>query len=300
MMLSPDLLLAFIETANRSSFAAAARELGSSSSTIAKAVGRLESALGLRLFHRTTRHVTLTADGEMFLLRCGRVVDDLRELETYVTGERSAPVGTLRLDLPVVFGRVLVLPILARLTIRYPGLLLDVRFSDGFVDLVKEGVDVAVRIGVLPDSSLIARQIATQDWILCASPEYLKRQGAPKTLEALEEHDAIVFRMPTSGRDQIWHLHQGGHAKTFQPRGKFRFTDGEAIVQFAELGLGIAQLPDYMVNASLSKGYLVELMPEFRAQRTPIYAVMPASRMIPARVRVLLDALSTLDVGPRI
>lgn len=296
-MLSPELMLAFTETAKRKSFAAAARELCATPSTVAKAVARLETNLNLRLFHRTTRQVTLTPDGERFYLRCERVLMELRDLEAEATGVGLSPVGTLRVDLPVVFGRDLVLPALARLAIRHPKLELDVRFSDGFVDLIRESVDVAVRIGKMPDSSLIARQFGSQDWILCASPGYVTQFGKPTTLGELLACPAILFRMPTTGRHQSWNVQQEGQEGILRPKARYRFSDGEAMVRFAEKGLGIAQLPDYMVKESLASGRLVEVLPQHRAKQSPIYAVMPANRMIPARVRVLLNELDALPEG---
>lgn len=293
-MLSPELLLAFTETAKRQSFADAARELGTAPSTTAKSVARLEHLLGLRLFHRTTRRVTLTPDGERFYERCSRLVAELRELESEATGVSAKPVGTLRVDLPVVFGRELVVPALLRLVRRHPDVELDVRFSDAFVDLVKEGIDLAVRIGELPDSSLVARQIGSQDWILCASPNYLASRGHPETPADLQLHQAILFRMPTTGRDQLWQIQEDGEQRTLRQQGRFKFSDGEAMVRFAEHGFGIAQLPDYMISRSLAAGALVEVLPTFRARRAPIYAVMPANRMIPARVRVALEELDAL------
>lgn len=293
-MLSPELLLAFTETAKRKSFADAARELGTAPSTMAKSVGRLEQILGLRLFHRTTRQMTLTPDGERLYERCSRLVADLRELEAEATGVSAKPVGALRIDLPVVFGRELVLPALVRLGQRYPDLELDVRFSDAFVDLVKEGIDLAVRIGDMPDSSLVARRFGSQDWILCASPTYLAGHGNPATPSDLPDHQAILFRMPTTGRDQLWQIQEDGQPRTLRQQGRFKFSDGEAIVRFAEGGFGIAQVPDYMIADSLAAGRLVEVLPRFRAKRAPIYAVMPANRMIPARVRVALEELDAL------
>ncbi len=288
----------FAEVARRESFAAAARELGVTPSTVAKAVSRLEKALHLRLFHRTTRRVKLTSDGERLFARSQRVIDELEFLEAEALGITDRPTGVLRLDLPIVFGRQIVVPLLAKMALKHPDLQLDVRLSDAFVDLVEEGVDLAVRIGSMSDSGLVARRIAQQQWILCAAPSYLAIHGHPADLRALVSHRAIVFRMPTTGRDQTWHFSAEGEAHTVRPPSHVRFTDGETMARAVELGMGIAQLPNYMVDQSIAEGRLVELLAGYRPDSTPIHAVMPANRLVPGRVRTLLDALYQLDAEP--
>jgi LysR family transcriptional regulator, regulator for bpeEF and oprC len=284
-------LLAFSETAKRGSFTAAARELGTSPSTLAKSVARLEGSLGLRLFHRTTRHVSLTPDGERLFLRCQRVLAELEELQSDASGMRAAPSGTLRIDLPIYFGRRLVLPLLAQLVLEHPRLALDVRLSDAYVDLIRDGVDVAVRIGELADSTLVAKQFASQDMLLCAAPSYLARTGTPHQVEDLLTHTPIIFRMPTSGRNRPWQFTVQGKAVSLEPPARLLFTDGEAMVDAARLGLGITQVPDYMVAEEIEGGSLVEVLAVHRPRTLPIHAVIPANRMIPARVRAFLDIL---------
>ena len=172
-------LLAFAETAKRGNFAAASREIGCTPSTLAKAVTRLEAGLGLRLFHRSTRQVTLTDDGERLFARCQRVLAELELLQQEASGARAEPSGTLRIDMPVTFGRLVMLPLLAQLVQRHPRLSVDARFSDVYVDLVKEGIDVAIRTGTLRDSALVARTFSSQDLLLIAAPRYLERAGTP-------------------------------------------------------------------------------------------------------------------------
>jgi LysR family transcriptional regulator, regulator for bpeEF and oprC len=284
-------LLAFSETAKRGGFAAAARELGAAPSTLAKAVARLETSLGLRLFHRTTRQVSLTGDGERLFQRCQRVLAELEELQSEAAGARAAPSGTLRIDMPIVFGRKVMLPLLARLVQQHPGLELDVRLSDAFVDVVKDGIDVAVRVGELQDSTLVARRFASQQLVLVVAPSYLGRHGTPRVLEDLATHRHILFRMPSSGRDRPQQFNVKGRTVALQPAQGMRFNDGEAMVQAAVLGLGLAQVPDYMVADDIAAGRLIEVLPQHRPPSMPIHAVMPGNRMVPARVRVLLHAL---------
>jgi DNA-binding transcriptional LysR family regulator len=284
-------LVAFAETAKFGSFAAAARELGSAPSTLAKAVGRLEASLGLRLFHRTTRQVSLTPDGERLFERCQRVLAEVEELHSDAAGVRAAPSGTLRIDMPIVFGRRFMMPLLAKLVQRHPELQLDARLSDAHVDLVKEGVDVAIRTGRLDDSTLVARRFAKQDLVLVASPAYLRRRGTPAEPSQLGAHDAIVFRLPSSRRDRPWQFRVRGRVLELHPKARLRFNDGEAMVCAARLGLGLAQVPDYMAMDEIAARRLVEVLPGHRPPSMAIHAVMPANRLVPPRVRALLDAL---------
>lgn len=299
-MLALQPLLAFSETAKLGGFAAAARVLGTSPSALAKAVGRLEASLGLRLFYRTTRQVTLTADGERLFERCQRVLAELDELQADVAGARAGPSGTLRIDLPIVFGMEIVLPILARLATEYPALALDVRLSDAFVDLVKEGIDVAIRMGDMQDSTLVARRFASQSLVLVAAPSYLERMGTPRTLNQLAGYDHITFRLPTSGRPRPQQFSVNGKVVALHPASRLRFDDGVAIARAAMLGLGLAQVPDNMVHRELASGQLVEVLPQRHPPIMPISAVVPSNRMIPSRVRALLDALDAYAQEQRV
>jgi LysR family transcriptional regulator for bpeEF and oprC len=286
-------LLAFAETAKRGNFAAASREIGCTPSTLAKAVSRLEARLGLRLFHRTTRQVTLTDDGQRLFARCQRVLAELEMLQEEASGARDEPSGTLRIDMPVTFGRLVMLPLLAQLVQRYPRLSIDARFSDAYVDLVKEGVDVAIRTGTMRDSSLVARTFSSQDLLLVAVPSYLKRAGVPRAVPDLAQHTAVLFRVPSTGKDRPWHFRVRGRNLTISPSSRVYVDGGDAIVRAAVLGMGIGQVPHYMVSESLARGELVELLPALRPPAMPIAAVMPSARMVPSRVRALLELIQS-------
>jgi DNA-binding transcriptional LysR family regulator len=286
--------LAFAETAKHGSFAAAARELGGAPSTLAKAVARLEASLRVKLFHRTTRQVSLTPDGERLFQRCQRVLAELDELEADAAGARAEVAGTLRVDLPIVYGKQVVMPVLALLRSRHPKLQLDVRLQDGYADLVRDGIDVAVRVGELRDSTLVARRFDRQTMVLCASPRYLAEHGTPRTVDELKSHTAVVFRLPTSGRNRPWQLRQRDRPVELHPGAAVRVNDGEGMVAAACLGMGLVQLPDYFVAAEIGRGELVEVLPSCRPEAQPISALYPSGRLVPARVRVLLDALKPL------
>ncbi len=287
-------LMAFAQTARRGSFAAAARDLGGAPSTLAKAVARLEASLGVKLFHRTTRQVSLTPDGERLFHRCERILAEMEDLQADAAGARAAVGGTLRLDAPIAYGRRILMPLLARLMQAHPALGLDLRLQDGYADLVRDGLDAAVRVGELRDSTLVARRIDRQDLVLVASPAYLKAHGRPRGLEDLAGHAAVVFRMPTSGRDRPWQLRQGRRVVEMHPPHRTQVSDGDGVVAACAMGLGLGQVPDYMAADELARGALVELLVSHRPPPTPISLVWPSSRLQPPRVRALLEALEPL------
>jgi len=287
-------LIAFAETAKQGSFAAAARELGTASSTLAKAVARLEAALGVKLFHRTTRQVGLTPDGERLFGRCQRVLAELEDLQADAAGTRAAPAGTLKIDAPLVYGRRWVMPRLAALARAHPGLQIEVRLSDGYSDLVRDGIDLAVRAGPLADSSLVARRIDAQQLVLVGSPAYLQSHGTPRRVADLARHVAVVFRLPSTGRSRPWQLRQRGVAVEIEPRSRVRVNDGEGMVAGLCAGLGLGQLPDYMVEAERRDGRLVEVLVSCRPEPMAISLVWPSGRLLPARVRVAIEALASL------
>lgn len=291
-------LIAFADTARHGGFAAAAREAGVAPSTLAKAVARLERSLGVKLFHRTTRQVRLTPDGERLYLRCQRVLVELEELQAEASGARAEPSGLLRVDMPIFYGKLRVMPLLARLQQQYPQLQLDLRLADSFSDLVRDRLDLAVRIGTLADSTLVARQMGVQHLVLCASADYVERRGAPQRLEDLPAHDAIVFRLPTIGRDRPWQFRQRGKPVEVKPQPRTRVNDTEGLLQALLLGMGICQVPDYLVAPAIADGRLVELLPRFRPRPLPISIVYPSGRLMPSRLRAAVKALEALRDPP--
>jgi len=284
--------LAFACAARTGSFAGAARELGVTPSTVAKRIVRLEEQLGLKLFHRTTRQVTLTSDGESLYARCEKILADIDELETLAAGASGEPRGELRINVPITYGKRVVLPALAGLLLRYPGLTADVRLSDQFCDLIKDGIDAAIRISGLDDSRLASRQIGTQQLTLCASPDYLRRHGTPKHPSKLDGHGFILFRNPTSGRDRPVQFKLDGKTIDLHPPRSILLDDGEGMVEAACLGLGLTQVPDYMAEDALARGALVEVLAGFQPPPLPINVIWPGNRLMPPRVRAFIDALA--------
>jgi DNA-binding transcriptional LysR family regulator len=286
--------LAFAQTARCGSFAAAARDLGQAPSTLAKSVARLEAQLGVKLFHRTTRQVSLTPDGERLFRRCERVLAEVEDLQAEAAGSRAAPSGTIRIDAPIAYGRRILMPLLAQLLHRHPQLQLDLRLQDAYADLVRDGLDLAIRVGALQDSRLVARRIDWQQLVVVASPAYLQARGTPQRIEDLSAHAAVVFRMPSSGRLRPWQLREGRRVVELHPAQRVQVNDGDGMVSAALQGLGLMQIPDYMVADEMAGGALLEVLAAQRPAPMPISAVLPSARLVPPRVRLLLDTLQAL------
>jgi LysR family transcriptional regulator for bpeEF and oprC len=289
---SLDLIASFAAAARHEGFARAARELGVSASAVAKNVARLEAQLGMRLFHRTTRKVTLSQDGAEIYARCQRILEDVELLEAAATDARSGARGTLRIDMPIAYGRQVVLPVLATLLAHHPDLKIDARFSDHVVDIVSEGLDAAVRIGPLADSGLVGREFDKQVVCTYASPTYIARHGEPSSPDELTSHACILFRMPSSGRDRAWQFRAGRRNLSLTLPGSMRLGDGEALVQAAAAGLGLIQAPTYLADREVKRGTLVEILQRYRPPALPISLVYPSNRHVPLRVRALANALA--------
>lgn len=287
------LLLAFAEAAKQGSFARAARELGLSPSAVAKSVLRLEQHLHLRLFHRTTRRVTLTQEGAALYERSRRVLEELAALELSAAGAAQAPSGVLRVDAPLFYGRQVLVPAAAALAQRHRDLGLDLRLSDRFADVIGEGLDAVLRVGQIADSGLVALPIGEQQLRVYGAPGYFKRRRAPQVPADVEGHDCVVFRNPSSGRERPWDFRVQGRRLTVQPKARYVIDDGEGLVSAAVAGLGLIQVPDYMAEAAVRARHLKETLADFRPEPMPISLVYPSRRQVPVRVRALIDALTS-------
>jgi DNA-binding transcriptional LysR family regulator len=293
-MSSIRLLIAFAESAKLGSFSRAARELGLSPSAVAKNVARLEESLAVRLFHRTTRRVGLTQDGEALYERCRRVLDELAEIEAAAASASRGPTGTLRIDAPATYGKQVIVPLVADLARRHPDLRIDVRLSDSYADVIGGGLDAVIRVGPIDDSRLVARAFDVQLLGTYAAPDYLSRRGRPRTPADIDTHDCGVFRMPTTGRERPWQFLLGGESVAMHPRARFVMNDGEGLVSAACSGIGLVQVPDHMARAAVEAGRLEEVLARFRGAPIPISVVYPGSRQVPLRLRVFIDALVAL------
>jgi DNA-binding transcriptional LysR family regulator len=259
---------------------------------VAKSVARLEDELGLRLLHRTTRDVSLTSDGRGLYERCRGIVDAIDALRAEAEGVRGEPSGTLRVNAPITFGKKVLVPLLARLVARHPKLTLDVALTDRYVDVIQEGFDAVVRVGTLRDSTLVAREFATQVLVVVASPRHLAAHGRPASPQALSAHRCLTYRMPSTGRTRPWEFSVAGKPFAFVPPPAIAMNDGEALVAAAAADLGFLQVPEYMAEDDMRAGRLVEVLRPFRAPAMPISLVYPSSRQVTPRLSVLVEALT--------
>ncbi|MGI3187241.1 LysR family transcriptional regulator [Nioella aestuarii] len=282
-----DELKAFIATAQAGSFTAAAEQLGVSNRLTSKYVAELEARLGVRLLQRTTRRVGLTPAGEDLLLRAPAVLEDLDTILADVSEGSQGLSGTIRLSAPVTFGETYVGGMLARFAEKNPALNFDLRLSDSFSDLAREGIDLAFRVGTSEMLSLKARKLGTLTTLAVASPSYLATNGAPDSPEALADHACILDTNRKLPRR--WVFSVNGEERAVQVTGRFQVNSASAATQLAAAGLGIALVPRFALGDTLETGRLVPLLDGLGAPPSPISAVYLEGRMLPRKLRALID-----------
>ncbi|HMA14785.1 MAG TPA: LysR family transcriptional regulator [Kiloniellaceae bacterium] len=271
-------------------FSAAARLLGLSKSAVSKQVGRLEDRLGVRLLNRTTRRLSLTEAGSTFHAACRRVLDEAEAAEQAVSDLAAAPRGLLKLNAPMSFGFLHLGAAIPAFHQRYPQIRVDAAMNDRFVDLVEEGYDVAIRIGALRDSSLIARRVAPSRTVLCASPDYLERRGRPRQPGDLVRHDCLIYANSANPRE--WTVDGAGGRQAVAVDGPLIANNGDVLCGAALAGMGIARLPTFIVGPHLRQGRLQVVLPDHPVPEEGIHAVYPHSRNLSAKVRVFVDFLA--------
>jgi DNA-binding transcriptional LysR family regulator len=283
-------ITAFVQAVEAGSFTLAARRIGLSKSAVGKSVATLEQRLGVRLFDRTTRRIALTAEGADFYQSCLRVLAELDEAQSRAASRRREVSGTLRISLPVTFGRRWVMPVLLELTRQYPKLTLDVGFTDRAVDLLEEGIDLVVRLGEPGNSaSLSARHLGDQRLFVCGSPAYFAERGFPASIEALAEHDCINFGQG-GGHVLPWRLLDDGDRKIHvRIKGRHTISDGDALRAALLDGLGIGQLPTWLVADELRNGTLIPALMPQGVRGSPIHALWPATRDLAPKIRAAVD-----------
>lgn len=276
----------FAEVADRGSFADAARHLHRSPAAVTRAVADLEARLGVRLLNRTTRAVSLTEAGQRFLTGARRVLGDLAEIEQAAAGQGSAPRGELRVTAPIMFGRLHVLPLVTEFLTQFPEVSVRLMLIDRPVDLVEEGIDVAIRIGVLANTSAIATRVGSLPRVVVAAPDYLARRGSPAAPDQLGAHDVIAF----AGIDGVerWRF-AGGIDATIRPR--LIVSTADAAIEAAESGFGITRVMSYQAADALSRRSLIRLLQTYEGDDLPVHALYPDGRHPPPKLRSFLDVL---------
>ncbi|HBY31045.1 MAG TPA: LysR family transcriptional regulator [Bradyrhizobium sp.] len=287
-----DAMQAFVAVADLEGFAPAARKLGLSPSAITRLIAALEERLGARLLQRTTRQVTLTDAGPRYLERARRILADVEEAEDAVESERTRPEGRLVISAPFGFGRLHVSPVVSAYLKRYPEVGVDLRLSDRRINLVEDGVDLAVRLGHLPDSTLVARHVGQMRRIVVASHGYLKLRGEPKRPADLTSHDTIQFGAMTATPD--WRFVEDGQEIRITPTPRFTSNSSDSAIQFAEQDGGLTRVMAYQAAESLKAKRVRIVLAAFEQPPVPIHVVYPTSRLLSAKVRTFIDLVTEI------
>ena len=280
---------AFVAVVDSGSFVRAADALALSKTAVSRLVGDLEARLGTRLLHRTTRRLSLTPEGEVFHDRCRQLLDGVAEAEAELSAQAGEAIGQLRVNVPVSFGLLHLAPLWPAFMALHPRVMLDVALSDRIVDLVDEGYDLAVRIARLQASSLVSRRLASTRLILCASPQYLSRHGAPAHPSELAHHAVISYALLAMGERWEFEGPDGPVGVGVVPR--MRSNSGDTCCAAAVQHQGIVLQPSFLVAPHLASGALVELLPQYRSIELGVYAVYPSRKHLTTKVRALVDFL---------
>jgi DNA-binding transcriptional LysR family regulator len=280
----------FVRVVEAGSFTAVAHEQNTTQPTISRQIAALEEHLGVRLLTRTTRALTLTDDGRTFYEHALRALEAIAEAEGVVGRRRGRPSGLLRLATPVVFGRLHIVPRLPAFLARFPDVAIDLTMSDSFVDLVEQGIDVAIRVGEVSDPGLVARRIGVVRRVTVAAPAYLARRPPPGRPGDLVDHECIVYTRLATGNQ--WSFAGPDGPVTVAVTGRFKADNSEAVREGVLGGLGIAVIPAFAFRDEIESGAVRVLLEDFEPRRLPMYAVYPSRRFVPLKVRAVIDYLA--------
>jgi DNA-binding transcriptional LysR family regulator len=279
----------FAKVVELGSFAAAADKLQQARSVVTRQVAYLEEKYGARLLNRTTRKLSLTDAGQAFYDRVRPIINEMQELEEALRNDGGTPTGRLRVSAPVSFGILHLGPIVSDFLDKYPDIMIDLDLNDRVVDLVEEGFDVAIRIGTLQESSLVARALAPQELVLCAAPAYLARHGMPRNPDDLKQHRCLHYAYFSSGSE--WRFDKDGQSWNVRVPVSLRANNGDILCAAAMAGQGVILEPTFLVEQALQDGRLVRLLPDYSRPAIKMYAVYPHRRHLSAKVRSFVDHL---------
>lgn len=284
----------FIQVVDCGSFTKAAEMLNLPKATVSTLVQTLESTLSVKLLHRTTRQVMITSDGAAYYERCVQILSDVRDAEESLSRHRLNPSGRLRVDTPSGLATEILIPALPAFFERYPDITMELGSTDRPVDLVEEGVDCAVRGGELIDPNLIARRIGVINFVTCASPDYIARNGMPQHPRDLERHRCVNYFSAKNGKILNWDFARDGERIEVALPGAIALNDSNAYVQAGLAGLGVIMMTDYLLTGHLAAGRMVQVLPEWRSEPLPVHIVYPQNRHLSAKVRVFVEWVSEL------
>jgi DNA-binding transcriptional LysR family regulator len=275
----------FVAVAEAHSFTAAAKRIGISTAQVSRQISALEERLATKLLYRTTRKVSVTDAGQVYYQHCRQVLDGLKEAELAMNNLQSTPTGKLKITAPVTYGERSIAPLLNNFVAKYPELNVQLHLTNQLINLVDEGYDLAIRLGKLEDSTMIAQRLSSRTHYVCASPDYLARFGVPHSLSELSKHNCLQGTLP------YWRFQEDGKVNNIEVNGNIRCNSGRALVDAALKGLGIVQLPDYYVLGSIESGQLISLLEQHRESNEGVWALYPHNRHLSPKIRLLIDYL---------
>ncbi len=281
---------AFVQVAELGSFTAAAKRLRLTPSAASRRVAQLEDAVGVRLFHRTTRAVRLSEEGRAFFERARAALRDLDAAQADTARLREKPAGLLRVEAPTIVGRHVIVPALLQFLAKHSHVQVELTLRDHPGDLASEGLDLSVRLGQLEDSGLVARRLGKTRMRVCGSPGYLRRKGTPKTVAALSRHELLGYAL--HGRPMPWRLHDGRSVRELAPTGRIAVNNAEALIDLALEGAGLVWICDFMAESARRSGELVEVLRDAACEVSPVHAVSLPSRHVLPKVRVFAELVT--------
>ncbi|MCJ8296881.1 MAG: LysR substrate-binding domain-containing protein [Colwellia sp.] len=276
----------FVYVAEAESFTLAAKKLAISTAQVSRQITALENRLKVKLLYRTTRKVSLTQEGTLFYQHCRAVLDGLEQAETAITNLQSTPQGKIKVTASVTYGEQQVLPLINDFILQHPDIQVIAQLSNQKIDLVDEGYDLAIRLGKLNDSTLMAKKLAKRTNYVCAAPVYISKHGTPHALSELKQHNCLL------GTLDYWRFRENNKEKNIRVSGSLRFNSGYGLVDAALKGIGMVQLPDYYVKEHIEQGRLITLLDHYREPDEGIWAVYPHNRQLSAKIRLLVDYLA--------
>lgn len=279
----------FVAVTEAGSFTKAAGKLGVTKSAVSRRISDLEEELGVQLLQRSTRRLSLTEAGERYLVHARRALHEAEHAQDAASELQRLPRGRLRLNAPMSFGRLHVAPAIPDFLARYPDIQIDMTMEDRAVDLVEGGYDLAIRVGTLADSSMVARKLTTSRNVICASPAYVAAHGAPATPEALRDHDCLLYSYYSGANE--WTFIRDGRPESVRVTGSYRVNNSEALREAVLQGAGIARIPTFIVGPDIAEGRLQRPLSEYHMPSQDIYAIWPERQYMPAKVRLFIDFL---------
>lgn len=294
-------LLVFVKVAETRSFTLAAQRLGLTSSAISKSIARLEQELGVKLLTRSTRLVTLTSEGASFFERCRQILTEIEDAESAVTANMATPKGRLRIQMPVGFGRRVIVPRMWEFTQRYPELSIDIELSDRLVDLTYEQVDAMVHIGPIQDDRVVTHRLCNLSFAAYASPDYLAKHGTPQSPLDLDQHQCLAYLLPMSGEHREWQFIKNGQDYSRVVSGALNINNAESLLEAAIAGAGIVMVSDFIAGNALRSGKLQRILSEYVVAGPEVSVAHLPRGALTAKVRVLVDYFKAIiqDIDPK-